>query len=50
MKKYISPNITVSFFNIDNIITASGTAPTLINKGDNGVPEAASFGSMFGDK
>lgn len=47
MKNYIKPEITISLYKVENIITASGPAPTLVNKGENGEPMTDSFSSMF---
>ncbi len=50
MKNYIKPEITISLFRSEDIITASGTVtPTLVNKGENGEPMTGSYSSMFGN-
>ena len=50
MKNYIKPEMTISLFKVENIITASGTVQSqLINKGENGEPMSDSFSSMFGN-
>ncbi len=48
MKNYIRPEMKITLFKAEDIITASGSAPTLVNKGENGEPMKESFSSMFG--
>ncbi len=51
MKNYVKPEMTVSLFIAENIITASGTATNkLIDGGSNGEPMTESYGSVFGGK
>ncbi len=50
MRSYFKPSIDIHLFSVQDVITASGTTPELINKGENGEPMTGSFGSMFGDK
>lgn len=50
MKKYIRPEMTISLFRIENIITASGipSPDTLVDGKDNGQPMTESYSSLFG--
>lgn len=52
MKKYIRPEMTVSLFKVENIITASGTPSpaTLVDGKDGGQPMTESYSSLFGGK
>ncbi len=50
MKRYIRPEITISLFKVENIITASGTPSpnTLVDGGANGQPASEKYSDMFG--
>ncbi len=52
MKNYIKPEMTVSLFRAEDIITASGTPSpnTLVDGGAEGQPMTDSYGNMFSDK
>ncbi len=49
MRSYIKPCIEIHLLSVQDVITASGTAPVLINKGEGGEPMTESFSSMFGN-
>lgn len=49
IRSYTKPSIEIDLFRIQDVITASSTAPTLTNGKENGLPIKEKFSSLFGD-